>query len=221
MALADIISSGPLKTAIAAQETQPGASVPIRAETIITVDVTLTQDHQRSAEVTDSPVETGADVSDHRRVKPEVFKMRGIVSDIDPEAGILGGIAGAATSLVSDSSRSRDAYLTLVDLFDSDQVFTIVTSLQVYPDMVFTDLSVHIDPQTGKAIDFEATVRTIRFASSEFVDAPTVKSVAHTAPKAKKPAVKAPIPVEKAGSLLLNLGSKASSFLGLTGFFGL
>lgn len=156
----------------------------------ILVDVCLSQDHTRSAQVMDSPVETGADISDHLRQDPDVLTMHGIVTDTPVEVVDLSRYNGvnfetpeALESALRDvattlqAPRSRDAYQQLEEARLSGQLMRIVTDLRVYQNMAMTSLSVHEDADTGRALDFTVSFREVRFADSKLV------TIEHTATK--------------------------------------
>jgi hypothetical protein len=150
MALRDLLGSDPQRVLIARKAPESG---------FVMVDVSLSEDHVREAELTDSPVETGSDVTDHRRIRPAQLSIRGLVTDTP--ASMLASIAAGPTPF---SSLSKDAYEKLRAQFEAHELVTVVTSLRVYDNMAWTSFRVHKSPETGKALEFDAALREVRFA---------------------------------------------------------
>lgn len=72
-----------------------------KGEGILTFDVTLNEDAQFSAEVSDNPVESGPEVTDHIQLKNPKLSFEGIVSEtpLDLLASITGGVTSAVSVL--------------------------------------------------------------------------------------------------------------------------
>lgn len=100
------------------------------------IDATLSEDHTFSAEVTEYPVEKGADLTDHVRSKPLKITLDCVVSDSP-----IGVVATHATRK-DGSVPSSAIYERLLDLRSKGEPITIITSLNVYKNMVLSDLSV-------------------------------------------------------------------------------
>ncbi len=126
------------------------------------IDVTVSEEHGDRYEVTQHPVEDGADVSDHVRIFPAQITLTGIVSDtpIAPVAGIRDVL----------SIPSNDAYAKLRSI--GRKVVTVVTALRTYENMTISDLSVPRDSNTGKALRFRATFQQIRLVENERATVP-------------------------------------------------
>lgn len=160
----------------------------------VNVDVSMTEDHERTAELTDHPVETGANVTDHRRIGPRSFKMRGVVSDTPSEVSTQdrqhfervaqavmrrSRALGPEEVVAQPTTRAKDAYAVLETLFESHDLLTVLTDLREYKSVHMTSLTVHRDGQTGRALDFQASFREVLLANSErvllVVDTPSGK----------------------------------------------
>ena len=73
----------------------------------LTLDCTINEGHNLENEITDSPVELGATVTDHVRNLPRVLVLEGIVSDTPDTltlGALLGSIAGATGSVIASQS---------------------------------------------------------------------------------------------------------------------
>lgn len=190
----------------------------------IEIDADIETVHDASWEITEWPVETGADIADHRRRKLRTVKITGVITNTPVR--LFGGAVGfsfdSGFSLhnpLSNKSRATDAWKQLNELANTGDPITVVTSLETLANMVITDLQATRTAQTANVLSFVATLREIQFASSEIV-AP----VSPTKPKAKpKPlGKKAPkiVPPAKAESVLHG-GFFTGAVDAVKSFFGL
>lgn len=169
---------------------------------VVTVDASISEDHNAEIETTDNPVEVGADVTDSARPKPRTFTMEGLVSD----SPFVSGNAGA------QPGRSLTAYKQLLQLHDTPQLITVVTGLETYQNLLMTSLNVPRTAQTGRAVRFRASFKEIQIVASQTVQ------IARKVPKTLPPAnlgKQAATPTAPPASLLLSGGQK----LGLGGVF--
>lgn len=125
----------------------------------IDLDCSINESHAADSEVTQHPVEKGADITDHVRLKPLVVQMEGLVSDatFPPQAG-----------------RWRDAYRKLMTLRDQAKPFTLVTALREYTDMVLVSLTFPRDIGSADSLKFSATLQQVVRATSQTVIVPRV-----------------------------------------------
>lgn len=122
------------------------------------IDAVPDEQHEYSAEVTEHPVERGADVTDHVRLKTPRVTLRGIVSDTP--------IGGIAARRLPGSTPSRDAYAHLLGVFNARQPVTVITELATYTNMSLQNLRVPRDPETGAALGFEAVFVQIEIVTN-------------------------------------------------------
>lgn len=126
------------------------------------IDAALSEQHQLDADITEHPVETGSDIADHRRVKPRVVTISGIVSDSP-----LGRMAAIRRHLEDGVLPSEEAAAKLEALFASPEPVTLVTQYKVYDDMLIQSLHVPRDQHTGFALRFDASFKQVIFKSNE------------------------------------------------------
>lgn len=93
-----------------------------------TADLTLEESHERSAEVTENPVESGAVVTDHVITNPERLRLEGFVTD------------APAAVFASDAGRTQGAFETLEQAWREREPLTVVTGRKTYTDMVIVRL---------------------------------------------------------------------------------
>jgi hypothetical protein len=91
-------------------------------------DLTIEENHERAADVTEHPVESGAVVSDHVILSPERLRVSGFVSD----AGVA--VFGA------QPGRTQGAFETLDSAWRARDLVQVVTGYKTYRDMVITRL---------------------------------------------------------------------------------
>jgi hypothetical protein len=117
------------------------------------IDATLSEDHDHDADVTDHPVESGAAITDHVRIRPLVVSLEGIVSDSP--------IGDVAFEREEGAAHSADAYAVLLSILESREPVSIRTSLATYHNMILQRLSVPRSVDTGKSLRFRATFRQL------------------------------------------------------------
>lgn len=175
------------------------------------LDAALTETHTADVDVTDHPVEQGADISDHRRPKPRTLTIEGFVTNTPMPAetaesvqrGLVrnGQTVGTFQSRSTlEPTRSGEAYETLLSFREGD-LLTVVTTMETLEDMAITALSVPRDAKTGQALRFSVTLKQVIIVSSK-----RVKVAPRHAPKKNlgKVATTKAAPATKAKSLLFD-----------------
>lgn len=138
------------------------------------LDATISNGFQGDVEVTEHPVEVGADMSDHARVKPEVVTIEGIISNTPLNRSqatriVQGRGVALETTALTDApagaaGHAETALAKLIDMKDARQLVTVVTERRTYKGMMLTSLSVPHDAKTGDALRFTATFKQVRLA---------------------------------------------------------
>lgn len=137
----------------------------------IVVDATVAEEHITTAEVSDNPIEDGADVTDHVQMRPVQLTIDGVISDTPLGYAVVGNIQNVirtTETLFGGKSRSIDAYNDLLALQRSREPFTVYTGLKRYENMIMTELSVPRTAQTGNAIHFRCVMRQVTIVKSGF-----------------------------------------------------
>lgn len=130
------------------------------------IDAELVSDHTFDSEVTDHPVEVGADVSDNVRPLPIMVQIEGVVSDTP-----LGTLASRRSVGVLPSD---DALSKLLTIRDAREPIKISTSLRSYDSMIMQALQITKDSTTGRALRFRATFKQVIIVANERVTRRTV-----------------------------------------------
>lgn len=149
----------------------------------ISLDATISETHTSSSQVTDHPVEKGANIVDHVRREPDGLVLEGIVSNTPLSSEqmrryVQAGGVELESSAFEDAPRgvlgyAERAYERLRELMDLETVITVVTGLRTYDNMVLQALSVPVDKQTGDALRFSATFKQVRIVSNKLTTVDT------------------------------------------------
>ncbi len=138
----------------------------------VRLDAAVREEHVASARVTESPVESGAKISDHVVLEPQTLNIDGVITDTpvylhpasqNEDDGLL------TVPLASSGSRAIDAFEALRRLLEARAPLTVVTGLHVYENMVLTNVSVPREPESGLALRFSAELRQVRIVHSQTV----------------------------------------------------
>lgn len=120
----------------------------------LTVDVTLSELHERNSDITESPVETGSIVTDHVVRRPARVRIEGFVTDTP--AVIFG---------LGQGNRVQSAVETLEQLWKDRQVVQVVTGYGLYQNMVISELQ--LPRGREQALRFTASLQQIEVVESE------------------------------------------------------
>ena len=142
----------------------------------IELDASISETHSSTVDVTEHPVESGFNVSDHARPAPESIQIEAFVSNtpfsIDsPHAGDYTSPVGITYGWQSlsrgEPDRADIAYSALRDLKDLGAIITVVTALRTYEDMIITSLTVPRDADTGNGLRFSISLKQVRVVDAQ------------------------------------------------------
>lgn len=122
------------------------------------LDASVNETHSFESEVTDHPVEKGADVTDHVRARPIMLMIEGVVSDSP-----IGDIRDRRSVTTSPSN---DALAHLLDIRDKREPIVVETALKVYENMVLQSLEIPRSASTGEALRFRATFKQVQLVTN-------------------------------------------------------
>lgn len=98
----------------------------------IVIDAVLLWRHQIVAQVSSSPIEDGADITDHVRILPQNVEVVGIITPTD-QKGPLALLAGPAAALgITEADRDIEGWLALKALIQNRMRIEIVTRYDTY-----------------------------------------------------------------------------------------
>lgn len=124
------------------------------------IDAALREEHSFEADVSEHPVESGADVTDHVRARPPVVSIEGIVSDTPLADDVIAARTAGETPSVEARAR-------LFDIWNRREPITVETTVAVYTNMVMQSFSITEDADTGEACRFRATLKQIRLVKNK------------------------------------------------------
>lgn len=138
----------------------------------IEVDATVSESHNGEVEVTEHPVEFGANITDHARPKAVMLTIEGIVSNTplnrtqQRRKVNLGFSFSFETTTIADQivgqpGVAEAAFAQLQAMRDNPQPITIATKYRTYESMVITSLVVPRNASTGDAVRFTATFKQV------------------------------------------------------------
>ena len=116
-------------------------------------DLTISESHQRSADVTTHPVESGATISDHVILQPERLSLEGFVTDTP------------AAVFAANEGRTQDAFDALEELWQEGGVVTVVTARKTYENMVIVDLQ--LPRERPSSMNFSMEMQNITVVETE------------------------------------------------------
>ena len=133
----------------------------------LVVDASISETHQIENEVTEHPVEMGANIIDHFRPKPRQFTIEGMITNTPlPTPG---------QPSAADPTRSGNAYATLLQLRESATLINVITGLGSYPSMLIRTITIPRDAKTGNTLRFSAQLIEVRTVALETVTIPEAK----------------------------------------------
>jgi hypothetical protein len=139
--------------------------------TLIELDASIQEHHQGDVEVTEHPVEEGANITDHARVRAERITITGMFSDTRIESGVaqVSGATGnqpvttsGSIAKAGESGYADYAYAVLLKLKNERQVLQVQTKLRTYSNMLIESLSVPRDARSGDALMVTIGLKEIR-----------------------------------------------------------
>ena len=119
-------------------------------------ELTISELHERSSDVTEHPVESGARVTDHVVRNPDRLRLEGFVSDAG--VAVFGAQPGA----------TQDAFEVLGDAHRSGMMFDVVTGYTTYENMVIVRLD--MPRERPSSMRFNIEMVSIRVVESQVVE---------------------------------------------------
>lgn len=124
-------------------------------------DAFLSIDHTSKLNITEHPIESGANVSDHAFLEPKELTMEIGMSDC--MKSIVSG------QFKKGNSRSVTAYRTLIELQAQKVPLQIYTRLGIYRNMLIETISAPDDYKTRYGLNVTVTFREVFIAKTQTV----------------------------------------------------
>jgi hypothetical protein len=129
----------------------------------------LTETSEKYAQsVTKHPVESGYNVSDHKFQKNPVFSLVGVVQN-NPLSNTSGNTSSNNVVTQGGDDRISQARTQLLDMYNSDDTFTLVMKYESFEDCVITSLDFPRKANTANILTARITVEQLRVVTSETV----------------------------------------------------
>ncbi|MCJ8344886.1 hypothetical protein MJH12_05045 [bacterium] len=170
--------------------------------TLLEVDATQVITHERTADISKSPIEDGSEITDHITLSNKKVSLQCVVSKNpfnfirSSISSVLSGTvshpigSGIAASiggiLLRDNERLENAYLFINRLWENRIPFTVVAGLETYSEVVMTNLTITQTAQTKESIKFTTTLEQIKMANTDSSNIPTGVFDEETSKRASK-----------------------------------
>lgn len=153
----------------------------------VAVAASISESHNLEAEITEHPIESGSDITDHYRPSPKTIQIEALVTNTPINTGFPGQTAvNSLTSLLNGDDPVLNAWGLIKSYFEDGVIINIETSLELYSSMVLTSFSVTRDAANGQNLMFSCSARKIKVITTEEAAAIEVPETS-TAGKNKKP----------------------------------
>lgn len=148
-------------------QSKPGCSVTSVSESgeaqVITFDATISQSHDGESDITDQPIEKGADLSDHVRPMPRTLDLEVLVTDYP--LSVRGGGIGEP----GFTGRAQGIFDTLDKMREDATECRVVTRLRTYDSMLVKAVRTVVDNKLKKALRLQITFKRVTIATSQSV----------------------------------------------------
>lgn len=136
----------------------------------VELDMILDEDHSKSAQVTENPLQDGRAISDGIFLELQEGSLTGLVTNhsvkIAEERAKQLELQDSETLMAEAENyqlenRARQAWIDLKAVMDAKQPVTIVTSLEVYDNVAITNISTERNGDSGDALEIKVSFRQI------------------------------------------------------------
>lgn len=136
----------------------------------VELDLILDEDHSKSAQVTENPLQDGRAISDGIFLELQEGSLTGLVTNhsvkIAEERAKRLELQDSETLMAEAENyqlenRAKQAWVDLKAVMDAKQPVTIVTSLEVYDNVAITNISTERNGDSGDALEIKVSFRQI------------------------------------------------------------
>lgn len=128
------------------------------------IDCIRNENHERESDITDVPVETGANLTDNIKPKNRKCSIEGIVSDTPNDEFDVERLTLDPAMLPSQAACDM-----LEEAWANSRTVTVETGFRTYQRMAIQKLSMPRDSTTGRALNFSIAFEEIRVRTAERV----------------------------------------------------
>lgn len=136
----------------------------------VELDLILDEDHSKSAQVTENPLQDGRAISDGIFLELQEGSLTGLVTNhsvkLAEERAKQLDLQDSETLMAEAENyqlenRAKQAWIDLKTVMDAKQPVTIVTSLEVYDNVAITNISTERNGDSGDALEIKVSFRQI------------------------------------------------------------
>ena len=136
----------------------------------VELDLILDEDHSKSAQVTENPLQDGRAISDGIFLELQEGSLTGLVTNhsvkLAEERAKQLDLQDSETLMAEAENyqlenRAKQAWIDLKAVMDAKQTVTIVTSLEVYDNVAITNISTERNGDSGDALEIKVSFRQI------------------------------------------------------------
>ena len=136
----------------------------------VELDLILDEDHSKSAQVTENPLQDGRAISDGIFLELQEGSLTGLVTNhsvkIAEKRAKQLELQDSETLMAEAKNyqlenRAKKAWVDLKAVMDAKQPVTIVTSLEVYDNVAITNISTERNGDSGDALEIKVSFRQI------------------------------------------------------------
>ena len=136
----------------------------------VELDLILDEEHSKSAQVTENPLQDGRAISDGIFIELQEGSLTGLVTNhsvkIAEERAKQLELQDSETLMAEAENyqlenRAKQAWVDLKAVMDAKQPVTIVTSLEVYDNVAITNISTERNGDSGDALEIKVSFRQI------------------------------------------------------------
>jgi hypothetical protein len=136
----------------------------------VDLDLILDEEHSKSAQVTENPLQDGRAISDGIFLELQEGSLTGLVTNhsvkIAEERAKQLELQDSETLMAEAENyqlenRAKQAWVDLKAVMDAKQPVTIVTSLEVYDNVAITNISTERNGDSGDALEIKVSFRQI------------------------------------------------------------
>lgn len=136
----------------------------------VELDLILDEDHSKSAQVTENPLQDGRAISDGIFLELQEGSLTGLVTNhsvkIAEKRAKQLELQDSETLMAEAENyklenRAKQAWVDMKAVMDAKQPVTIVTSLEVYDNVAITNISTERNGDSGDALEIKVSFRQI------------------------------------------------------------
>ena len=137
----------------------------------LTVDAIEREAHEWRNDVSNYPVERGADITDNINETPDRLSLTCFISNT-PIEGTIDQVTHFADRFLNGRKRTADAYNQLLALKKLKIPVSVVTRYRVFERMGIEAISILREPDNGDALVFDISFKEIHIVSTQMAKVP-------------------------------------------------